>query len=527
MNKVILVDDEVFVRKGLRSLIDWQALGCEVCGEADNGEDAFQLIQEYNPDIVITDVRMPVVDGLELIKKVRETTDLNTQFIIISGYNDFSYAQQAVRYKVFDFVLKPIDQEELEETLGKLGEKLKGEKEERDKKQKALFEQAFTQLLEGRIHDLVVEEWIKQSNISQSDYFYYVLVELNNILWKENDKSMKDLKDCIKDSIPFLIGEKKEVFLYEQQNNALGLLISSDHLMKVQGDIHVFADKIHHFISNRHLQATICVGSKIERVAEMKRTYDTANDIRNYKYILDENKPIIFEEVKEISVTYNELNNKLYSSLMDQIEENKVDIITEIIEEIFGEFKSKMFAPKAVKTSINRLVYGVIQTINGMDGNENNLPTLKTMIRWEEKNLDVKELKRVFTTFIVEAASYIQELRKDNMKGDIYKVKAYIENNYHLNISLKSIANKYFMNPVYMGQLFKKTFGMYFKDFLLNIRIDEAKRLLRQTDMRVYEVADKVGFGSTDYFVTQFEKINKMTPTEYRNHLLQKEKKKD
>lgn len=157
-----------------------------------------------------------------------------------------------------------------------------------------------------------------------------------------------------------------------------------------------------------------------------------------------------------------------------------------------------------------------------MDGEEKRIISLPAMTNWEKYNLTLDELKRLFTNYLLEGAVVIQELRKENMKGDIYKLKAYVEKNYHENISLKSIASKFYMNPVYLGQLFKKTFGVYFKEYLLTLRIDEAKNLLRKTDLRVYEIAEKVGFGSTDYFVTQFEKVSKMTPTEYRNQLLKK-----
>ncbi|MBO9598418.1 MAG: response regulator, partial [Cohnella sp.] len=113
MMKIILVDDEIFVRKGLLALIPWQRLGYEVVGEADDGEEAMKLIDRLRPDVVITDIRMPVMDGLRMIGNVRENGGYAPKFIIISGYSDFKYAQQAVRYGVQDFILKPIDEDEL------------------------------------------------------------------------------------------------------------------------------------------------------------------------------------------------------------------------------------------------------------------------------------------------------------------------------------------------------------------------------------------------------------------------------
>ncbi len=520
MNKVLLVDDEVFVRKGLRSLINWQEFGFEICWEADNGEDAFTIILEEKPDLVITDVRMPVVDGLTLIKKVREIEN-QTKFIIVSGFNDFSYAQQAVKYNVIDFVLKPIDQEELEETLGKLAKKLDLEKTEIVKQKKVTLDQTIAKLLEGNLGEDAMKECLDILNIGSDEVCYYLLIEVNNLKNVTEESSLEGFASIVREGAENINENKNEVLVHEHQDHTVGVLLPSTNLKRFKGDVTLYAVELKkHIAKKTDIDITFCIGKKAENITELKASYETANEIRSYKYILPNDQPITYEKVSDLVVNYNELDNKLYVSLMEEIEENNLEAIKLTIEEIFEQFRTKHFAPKSVKTSINRCIHGVIQTVTSMEGDETSLSKLKPMVYWEDSNLTLAELRKRFSSFIIEGASIIQTLRKENMKGDIYKIKAYIENNYHQNISLKSIANKFYMNPVYMGQLFKKTFGVYFKEFLLKIRIDEAKKLLRQTDMRVYEVADKVGFGSTDYFVTQFEKINKMTPTEYRNHLL-------
>lgn len=140
-------------------------------------------------------------------------------------------------------------------------------------------------------------------------------------------------------------------------------------------------------------------------------------------------------------------------------------------------------------------------------------------MNWQDMNLSLGELQRLFTAFAEESGRYIGVLRKDCQQGGIQHIRAYIEQHAAENISLKSIAARFYMNPVYLGQLFRKTYGVYFNEFLLKLRVQEAKRLLRQTDLRIYEIAERVGFGSSDYFVTQFEKMAHATPSEYRNSL--------
>lgn len=527
MYKVLLVDDEVYVRKGLMNLIDWDRYGFEVYWEASNGEDALKIIAEEKPDVVITDVRMPVIDGLELIKRIRDSGDTETQFIIVSGYNDFSYAQKAVRYNVFDFVLKPVDQDELEEILIKLGEKLKVTKVEKIQKKKLKLEQAIESLLKANITNAEITEWLKLLEVEESKFFYYVLIEINNIHFvdKIEEKSFM-LMNAIEEVIKKLSQVTPQVAIYEQTDHAVGLLVPAEYIKKMNGRIKYFAEQLMKELSKQITnEKTMFIGEKVESLADFKTSYETANDIRKYKYIISRENIISYEDMKDTSVNYNEVDSKLYLSLLEHIEENNVPEIKKHIDKIFSDFISERFAAQAVETSVNRCIHGIIQTIKSMEGNAEEMTTLHKIIRWEDYQLTLPELKKMLTEFLLESSLLIKELRKENLKGDIYKIKTYIENNYHQNISLKSIANKFYMNPVYMGQLFKKTFGIFFKEFLLTLRIDEAKKLLRQTDMRVYEVADKVGFGSTDYFVTQFEKINKMTPTEYRNQLLNKEKK--
>ncbi|WP_088102738.1 response regulator [Halalkalibacter urbisdiaboli] len=515
MNKVVIVDDEMFVRKGIINLIDWNKLGYEVVGEADNGEDAIKIINDLKPDVVITDIRMPVVDGLELIKKVKKMNE-HINFIIISGYNDFSYAQQAVRYGVFDFILKPVDKEEFEEVLENLADYIMKEKKQQLKSENALAETMFTSLLGNQFNESDIVRWSSLLNVTDSTALYYCICEVNNV-FPEDD--IEKLKQTLSETVQFVIGENQQL-LFEQEKNIYGLLITPKHLKAFQGNIKILVDRIQDSLLRKLPKPiTLYVSECFLGLPSLKQGYDTASLLRKYKFIFCEGKPLYYESLKKIQLSYSEMNHELYQALMEQIEEGRTTEIIQTVEGIFAKFKDDHVSNEAVVTSINRCIYGIIQTITSMSDKEETI-SQNIITQWESCNLTPTYLKKLFTDFVLEGSSIIHNLRKNNLKGDIHKIKTYVELNYDQNISLKSIAKKYYMNPVYMGQLFKKTFGVYFKEFLLTKRIEEAKKLLRKTDLRVYEVAQKVGFGSTDYFVTQFEKMTKMTPTEYRNQLL-------
>lgn len=517
MKKVLLVDDELFIRKGIKSLIDWEKCGFEVVSEADNGEDAFDIIKNTSPDLVITDIRMPILDGLELIKRVVESDFYTPKFIIISGFNDFKYAQHAIRYGVQDFILKPIDQDEMEDALQKLAQSLR-EEENQNLKQELLRSQAmFEELLLGSASLEVIELYKKELKLEEGNTHNYVLLEV----YEETSSSIEDTK--IRDEVQRAVAEVLDytVPVHEHSAKNFGFIINSKEMVGSHGRLEGLIKKLSDAFSSLQIGAfSIYVGSSFTEIQSVKESFETAKQASLFKFIYKDNEPVFYETIKDIRVNYSEIDHEQFSLLMEYMEENDMEHIQAFIDRMFIEFQEKYYAPEAVKGAINHSVQRVIKTLKSMEENEQDYSAYYTMLPWNRFNLSQTDLKKQFTTYIIDSTTRIHQLRKEHVKGDIHKIKAYTEKHFHENISLKGIAAKFYINPVYMGQLFKKTYGIYFKEFLLDIRIKEAKKLLRQTNQRVYEIAEKVGFGSTDYFVTQFEKMEGMSPTEYRNQIL-------
>lgn len=520
MKKVLLVDDELFVRKGLISLIDWEKCGFQIEGETDNGEDALSMIKSLNPDLVITDIRMPVLDGLELIKSVVEEKELCPKFIIISGYNDFKYAQHAIRYGVQDFILKPIDKDEMEEALVKLAQIL-SEEEKQNKKQEELFiHTMFEELLSGNVQAQMIKTYLKLLNATENSHYYYLTIEINGMVKLDLLSEEGIVKNHIHSVLQYVSNTNKTIPINEQPGGQFGFIVSSNALESNKNNIELFVNRLaKELAANLDLNFTIFVGKPSKQIQMIKDSYQTSKQASNYKYARNTNY-ILYEQVETIPYKNTDLDSRVYLTLFEKIEENHPESIKEIIQSMFTEFEKKIFTPQAIKTSMVYCVNRVTGIIEDMEGNISKISTYQMFHDLEQYNLTLQDLKKIFLQFILDSSNLISYLRKELSKGDIHKIKNYIESHFHENISLKSIANTFFMNPVYMGQLFKKTYGVYFKDFLLDLRIKEAKKLLRQTNMRVYEIAANVGFGSTDYFVTQFEKQEGVTPTEYRNQIL-------
>lgn len=521
MYKVLLVDDEVFVRKGLRNLIDWEALGYSVAGEAENGEEALAAITETDPDLVITDIRMPVLDGLELIRCVKEEGKRNPTFIIVSGYHDFKYAQQALRYGVHDYVLKPIDEVELENTLQKLSSGLGLKKLARRSKEKPVHLKMLENLIEGSAGPEDAEEYAMALGWKISSRYVYLVADVyaEPAAAPEN-KNMVEKMAAVPAGLDTAV---KFGPLQELQANRYGMLL---HL----GTGRTNAKEEEQLICSlrtalsRAAQAPVVLfaGRTVTHIAEVRQSYLSALEALQYRFSEDGCALIRWEAVKGKPLNHHDMDQALLSRLIEQAEENNKEGYLQAIDSIFQQFYAGRFAPSAIHNSLSRCAMGILKVIRDMDDSEAELPKLNGLLDWQNKPVDLKGLKELLIRFVSEAACRIAALRKEMSKGGIDKIRKYIEAHYMENISLKSIAARFFMNPVYLGQLFRKTYGIYFNDFLLGIRIQEAKKLLRQTDLRMYEVAERVGFQNADYFVTQFEKMEQASPTEYRNRLLGK-----
>ncbi|UOQ85102.1 response regulator transcription factor [Gracilibacillus salinarum] len=507
MHKVYLVDDDVFVRQGIHTLIDWESYGFNVCGEADNGEDALADILKLQPDLVVTDIRMPVIDGLDLVKHCKESMEQTPNFIVVSGYNDFQYAQRALRYGVKDFIVKPIDQNEFHQTLERIAAAIIKENQLKQLEDKA---EAVSLIKDQIIRNQDLCEHKAKHPFFAAHSYTYVKVEMNGLnidyqyYFEQMEQALQELK------------ASNHYILFEEKMNCFGLIINDRFLTENNLSLHPFLLDLYKGLG---LDLHIYCGETVDEVEQLPSSYKDAKKCVQYKYLFRE--PVISTSMtKEKEVFFIDLDQAYYDEMLAFIEEKNTERIEQQMHVMMKACKELHFARDAVRTMVNRLNHMVLKSIKDMDANEQNITNLKEMLEWDQYSLSLSQLKTVWFAFIIDAASILHQAYQNNGQGTIYQIKKYIHMHFDQPLTLKSIANTFYMNPVYMGQLFKKTYGVYFKDYILTVRMDEAKKLLRTTDMKVYEVAEHVGFTNPDYFVTQFEKIVKSTPSQYRKKLL-------
>ncbi|MEK5494052.1 response regulator transcription factor [Paenibacillus sp. FSL R7-0297] len=518
MYGIIIVDDELFVRKGLIEMIDWEDSGFQIIDEADNGEDALELIRARRPHLVITDIRMPILDGIGLIEAVTQE-QLGTEFIIISGYNDFRYAQQAVRYGVLDYVLKPINEHEIVKALHKFRDEFSAQQQVQDRLHLHEGEQRIEALIRGEPMDQALEAWERQWTEAGASQFTYVLLEVNNVFpWSDKPVPVKaELKEAIRQAVQHFTSEVPIVY---EHRRSFGFIVPDHYVGKHDGELRSFlTDCLGRIYRRFPLQFQAYAGSPVSSLKELKQSYTSAKETVAYKYVRPAQPILLFSDIAGIKLNYTHASHEVFRTLIEAIEENKTGELLDAIGKLFAEFQEKMVSQEAMKAVAIQCVHSVLHTIRSMEGDEKQLVSLVPMMNWHDHNITLPELRSLFEAFALEAAEWIQGLYQSYGSSGMYRIKSYVDKNFHENLNLKHIANQFYMNSAYLGQVFKKQYGMYFNDYLLQLRITEAKKLLRQTDLRIYEIAEQVGFKNADYFVTQFEKLEQRTPTEYRNRM--------
>ncbi|NQX44034.1 response regulator transcription factor [Paenibacillus tritici] len=518
MYKVLIVDDEIFVRKGLIKILNECSLQFEICGEAENGEQALTLIEQLNPELVIADIRMPVLDGLGLIQKVKTELKQQPIFIILSGYADFSYAQQAFRYNVSDYILKPVDEQELTAALNKITRTLNQKQLLSITKEKPLVETVIESLLQTQPDDQVMERIAYALELPLSSSYTYVIAEVQDQLPPGEMDYMPALKTSLQH---YFRQEVQTLLLHVRTNNQYGIIVPELWMdERNRGERSSYSNLLDTLEREAGTTLAFFIGHKVSHLKQIVVSGASAEKCLNYRFAAGFQGIYMADELLELPLYYFDIDEGLHSKLIYEVEANNAVGYSTVVDAIFTLFQERHFAPGAVTNTIRRSMIAIINIIRQLEGDENTLQWMTELLHWPLKYRNLHQLKQVFQLFIGEAAEYIAEKRGGKSEGNIEKIKKYIDGHYRENIYLKGIASDFDMNPVYLGQLFRKTYGVYFNEYLLTLRIEEAKRLLRQTKKRMYEIAELVGFQNADYFATQFEKLENMTPTDYRNLMI-------
>jgi two-component system response regulator YesN len=524
--RVLLVDDEPFVREGIKQLINWEECGFILCGEASNGEEALEMLESLSPHVIITDIKMPVLDGLELIRRVNEEMVKKVKFVILSGYNEFHFAQTAMRYNVKNYILKPIDEDELSQILRRIYKEITSEmrlEKEHALGIDAMVSRTIKKIIKGEGDQELYQQAMELLQIHRDEPIHYITIEQDyykNTLYELEPMELEDRGYHIRQLLIDVIGERNARNLYEEEDFRYGIITNARILEPYHGSIQELVLKIREKINREaQLNVSIFVGERVRGLKALKKSYKSSLVAMNYRFYKGENSIIFYNEIQRIPFNYDLKEVLYFSVLVEAVENNKTKEIYTQVDTIFRKLVELFLAPEIIQVYLNNFALEIMKIITQMDGNVDELIEEFSVLNMDIDKITINELKEVLTRFCVKGAAYIKTLRSRQSIGTIAKVEDYIRQNFRDDITLKGIAEKFYMNPVYLGQLFKKTFGIYFNDYLHNLRVEEAKKLLRRTEMKVYEIAEDVGYRDTDYFVSRFVKVVNMTPSQYKKSI--------
>lgn len=501
MYDVMLVDDEKLITQGLMNIIDWENLGLKVREIAHNGEEALNKFKEKAVDIIVTDISMPKLTGLELISEIRKINS-KTRFTILTGYDEFAYAKEAIKYGVESYILKPINEEELEEVMASIVRSLDYKKKEKnillDKNRKLI------QYLE----EILDENFIYDMKDSISIDIYNKIYTVANIKFmkKEDEEDRVDIEDIVDG----YTNDRYEI-LYKYDDQAI-LINSWDKNISRNEIINYYEGIKENLIKESKKEIFMSIGDTVFDIKDIRKSYKVANDLK--KYILTEgtNKCIYKEnirDIKEKKMNFKEEIDYINKLIIEKSNKDLEKYISEILE-------NKELTPKNIYDFSIKIIILI-------DDISNEFKLEKKYGRDSLSNTIIKlcneSTRKSVKAFIIrEIEELIEAMYKSTVKYSpvVQQIVNIVDDRYYEELSLKILAHQYNINSSYLGQIFSKETGSSFSEYLNKTKNMKAKELILNTNMKINDIAKAVGYIDTSYFYRKFKKYYGVCPSTLR-----------
>lgn len=490
MYSVYLLDDEPFILEGLKYIVPWEEYGFEIVGSSNNGLDGYNEIINKNIDLIITDIMMPKMTGLELIEELKKSS-YESNFIVLSAFQEFEYAKKAISIGAENYLLKPIDTDELSNNLKTVYTKLK-KKEKIASDDKLVKNNLLLSILTEEYSLDTEEKWNRLNNNFKSSSYAVAIIEFKN---RSNDIS-KILKNCI--------DNKQFMYCIQSHSKAL-LIIDEDDKSLIIDKLTALKNKIASVIEDN---IYISLGKFVNSLNELHDSYQTANKISDYKIVYPNISWI--KEYKDGSIDEGNINiefEELKKILMNKDFSNT----TEYIKDMFINLKNEKTSPKQIKMKAIEIFLNVYNYFN-------DTKLMKGLNIYLENAINNSTIDDIEFD-LISMVKYMQsklENTEESISPVIIKLLQHIETNYKDDLNLKEISESLNINSIYLGQLFQKETGILFSDYINNFRINKAKDLLVNTSLKASEIGDLVGYANKNYFYRKFKTIVGVTPSDWR-----------
>lgn len=531
--KVVIIDDKPVIRESLMKTIKWKQYDCSVIAQAENGFDGKDIIDKYEPDIVVTDIKMPGMDGLELAEYIRDKR-LDMKVIIITGYQEFEYAQKAIRLGIVDLVLKPIDNNKFESIIDKTIQKIAEERSRKELQIKILNEKnmyknkvdsSLSTLRSSFISDIIQKRKLINDFTSKDIYD----LKLNNIKYHAIVSRVRSNNTKIVTRMSNKLRELVYEYIGINHLQIIDTIINKDSVFVIIFDKSISARKskikiknILREIYNRIMQEyemeyyCVVVSPMSKKIENLVDCYNDAVNVLNRNYFHTENNIMFSNDFKLMNIAEdNTIINDLdsfYNVIKNMPESNINQEIDKIINKIVANANGNIFAIKCLisEICITLMRHYIVDIYEQSQVNK----SVNKLINEIDSLSNVKQVKNYLKSYLLYIRKCTSVHKKIN-NPTVNSAISYISQNYKNDISLTEIAEYISINPSYLSRLLKKETGNNFVEILTDIRMSKAKQMLTEPGSKIIEVCKAVGYKDYSYFYQVFKKNEGISPSQY------------
>lgn len=496
--KVMLVDDERLILEGLKAIIDWEGLGLDIVCTASNGEEAIEKFRKNPVDIVVTDINMPKVTGLEFLKRLKSIND-DVKFIVLSGYDEFAYAKSALELGVKSYLLKPVDEDELEKVLKSIIDDVDSKK----KKEHSLIikNSKLIDFLNSKIN---IEEIIQFSDVMKIGFESKSYV-VSNIISKSG--KIDEIMTCIRKNI------LSSFEIIPNYDGSIVVINSIDTDISEAG-LREFYEIIKVVIKDElDIDIFISVGNTVSKIEEIPVSYRNSTLAKKNILVTGYGKIVFSDEIVEASNDSKSFKKEI-EDLNKLIIEKDNDGAKKYMLSIFED---ENMTPKNIYDISIKIVILVDEVLKDFNlDNKYGTSSLSNII----VDLCNEATRENIETFLLAEIEDAIKVISDNTQvysPVVQQVVKTINTNYKEELSLKTLAIRYRINSSYLGQIFSKEVGISFSDYLNKVKNTKAKELILNTNMRINNIAKEVGYTDTSYFYRKFKKYYGVCPSTLRD----------
>ncbi len=510
MIPILIADDEKNIREGLHYILDWNSLGFEIVAEAASGDEALQKIKEYNPGLVLMDIRMPGLLGIDVISRAK-ASGFTGRFIIISGYSDFAYAREAIKLGVESYITKPIEEDELKATVTKIYTSISNELSNKSSYED-YREKARNTILKDLLHNVRTgNDTIYKDLGFNADCYRVVIYENYSPKIQKNEYKFSDL-----------------LRVTNQDNNSYDTVIDNDRevvILKGRFSLDRFDDFVMHYEEITPQTGSpldsifLAYGRIVTSARDIYLSYEDVSSLITRRFFCLQGQHTLGpDELPGLEQTGGALDEAVMSdyakSLSNFIQSFNRNKVAETLFSLENYLFSVSASTEKIKLALADMYLQIKERMN-ITYPETSIPF--------PSNSDVIMLLQN-KNYLYEIIQYLSEqfemimnatgnFSRDSLFDDIL---FYINHNFTSNIKLESIAPLFGYNSAYLGKIFSKNVGENFNSYVDHVRINQSKKLLRENNLKVYEIAEAVGYRNVDYFHKKFKKYEGMSPAEYR-----------